>query len=83
MSTLSHVSLSQRKPVMSTAWKARFPQCGSHSGEKLQMKNRLERRSATGSANTSTVWRVTDPIANAMAPSDSTGMATNTTIGRT
>ena len=46
------------------------------------MKNRLERRSATGSANTSTVCRVMEPIANAMAPSDSTGMATNTTIGR-
>ena len=64
------------------ACNARLPQCGSHSGEKFQMKNRLERRSATGNANTNTVWRVMEPIANAMAPSARIGMATNITMGR-
>ena len=39
-------------------------------------------RMATGSANTSTAWRVTDPIAKLTAPSDSIGSSTKSAMGR-
>jgi hypothetical protein len=67
---------------MSTAWSARSAHAGSQLGEKSHRKKMLPRRMATGRAKTSTAWRVRAPMANATAPSESAGSATNSSIGR-